>query len=112
MKYDIHIAMSYSQQQYGRMKNEDPKLHAVIGDIRSDFSTYSSNRMSDLKRSVKKLLDERNGVKRNRSATKDFAVWLSELADTIKDRAKTAKARGDDTVNDAQVTAVVKAMKK
>lgn len=112
MKYDIHTAMSYTQQQFGRLKNDDPKLHAVIGGIRKSFSTYSSNRMTDLKTSVRKLLNERNGVKRERSATKDFAVWLAELADTIKTRAKTAKARGDDTVNDAQVMAVVKAMKK
>ena len=112
MKYDIHTAMSYTQQQFGRLKNDDPKLHAVIGAIRKSFSTYSSNRMTDLKTSVRKLLNERNGVKRERSATKDFAVWLAELADTIKTRAKTAKARGDDTVNDAQVMAVVKAMKK
>lgn len=111
-KFDIHVAMSYSQQQFGRLKNEDPKLHAIIKSIRDDFSTYSSNRLTELKTSVKKLINERLGIKKERSATKDFADWLSDLADTVKDRAKKAKARGDATVSDVQVTAVVKALKK
>jgi hypothetical protein len=67
--------------------------------------------MKDLKRYVKQYLDSLAGKKRERAPTKDFAVWLKDTVDTIKDRAKTAKSRGDATVDDAVVNAIAKAIK-
>ena len=56
-------------------------------------------------------MDSLNGVTKTRASTKDFEVWLKETVDTIKTRAKTAKGRGDTTVNDSVVNAIVKAIK-
>ena len=111
-KVDINVVMSFSSQEYGRFRNDDPVKHGIHKAWRDDWNTYKSNRMGDLKRYVRNYLDKLNGKKRERSATKDFAVWLKEdLLPSIKARAKTAKARGDNTVDDTVVSAIAKAIK-
>ena len=111
-KVDINVVMSFSSQEYGRFRNDDPVKHGIHKGWRDDWNTYKSNRMSDLKKYVRAYLDKLNGKKRERSATKDFAVWLKEdLLPSIKARAKTAKARGDNTVDDTVVSAIAKAIK-
>ena len=111
-KVDINVVMSFSSQEYGRFRNDDPVKHGIHKAWRDDWNTYKSNRLGDLKRYVRNYLDKLNGKKRERSATKDFAVWLKEdLLPSIKARAKTAKARGDNTVDDTVVSAIVKAIK-
>ena len=68
--------------------------------------------MKDLKRYVRQYLDSLAGKKRERAVTKDFALWLKEdVLASIKARAKTAKGRGDTTVDDAVVNAIAKAIK-
>ena len=111
-KVDINVVMSFSSQEYGRFRNDDPVKHGIHKAWRDDWNTYKSNRLGDLKRYVRNYLDKLNGKKRERSATKDFAVWLKEdLLPSIKARAKTAKARGDNTVDDTVVSAIAKAIK-
>jgi hypothetical protein len=110
-KVDINIVMSFSSQEYGKWKNEDPIKHGIHKTWRDDWSTYKSNRLGDLKRYVRAYLDKLNGTKRERAPTKDFAVWLKEEIATIKSRAKTAKARGDTTVDDSVINAIAKAIK-
>ena len=110
-RVDINVVMSYSSQAFGNFRNDDPVKHGIHKKWRDDWSDYKSNRMKDLKRYVKQYLDSLAGKKRERAPTKDFAVWLSDTVSTIKDRAKTAKSRGDATVDDAVVSAIVKAIK-
>ena len=111
-KVDINVVMSFSSQEYGRFRNDDPVKHGIHKAWRDDWGTYKSNRLGDLKRYVRNYVDKLNGKKRERSATKDFAVWLKEdLLPSIKARAKTAKARGDNTVDDTVVSAIAKAIK-
>jgi hypothetical protein len=111
-KVDINVVMSFTQQQFGRLKSEDPVKHGIHKSWRDSWSTYKSNRMKDLKKYVRDAKDSLEGKVRERSATKDFAVWLKEdLAPMVKARAKTAKARGDTTVDDAVVNAIAKAIK-
>ena len=111
-KIDINVVMSYSSQEFGRFRNDDPVKHGIHKGWRDDWGTYKSNRLGDLKKYVRQHLDKLNGTKRTRTATKDFAVWLKEdLLPSIKARAKTAKARGDNTVDDTVVSAIAKAIK-
>jgi hypothetical protein len=111
-KVDINVVMAFSQQEFGRLRNDEPVKHGVHKAWRDDWSDYKSNRTKDLKRYVKAYLDGLAGKKRERASTKDFAVWLKEdLLPSIKARAKTAKARGDATVDDAVVNAIAKAVK-
>lgn len=111
-KVDINVVMSFSPQEFGKLKNENPIQHGIHKGWRDDWSTYKSNRTADLKRYVRQYVDMLNGKSKSRAPTKDFAVWLKEdLLPNIKARAKTAKARGDATVDDAVVNAIAKAIK-
>jgi hypothetical protein len=111
VRIDINHVMSYSSQAFGNFRNDDPVKHGIHKGWRDDWSDYKSNRMKDLKRYVKQYLDSLTGKVRERAPTKDFAVWLAEQVSTIKERAKTAKSRGDTTVDDAVVSAIAKAIK-
>ena len=50
IKVDINVVMSFSQQEFGRFKNEDPVKHGIHKTWRDSWSTYKSNRMKDLKK--------------------------------------------------------------
>lgn len=94
----VDYAFSFTQQQFGKLKNENPYKHAIVKDVRDRVNTYCSNRLADLKRQARTIQNE--GVKRERGATSDFA---HRIADTFKDLAvkcKNAKARGDETADD------------
>jgi len=111
-KVDINVVMAYSQQEFGRFRNDEPIKHGIHKKWRDDWSDYKHNRLKDLKRYVKAYLDSLTGKKRERASTKDFSAWLKDdLLPSIKARAKTAKARGDSTVDDAVVNAIAKAIK-
>lgn len=110
-KVDINVVMAYSSQEFGKWRNEDPVKHGIHKSWRDDWSDYKSNRLKDLKRYVRQYKDKLDGKSKDRAPTKDFAVWLAETVDTIKTRAKTAKGRGDSTVDDAVISAIVKAIK-
>jgi hypothetical protein len=111
-KVDINVVMAYSQQVFGTFRTDDPVKHGIHKTWRDDWSDYKSNRTKDLKRYVKAYLDSLTGKKRERASTKDFSVWLKEdLLPSLKARAKTAKARGDATVDDAVVNAIAKVIK-
>jgi len=110
-RVDINVVMAYSSQAFGNFRNDEPIKHGIHKGWRDDWSDYKSNRMKDLKRYVKQYLDSLAGKVRERAPTKDFAVWLVEIVGTIKERAKTAKSRGDTTVDDAVVNAIVKTIK-
>ena len=111
-KVDINVVMSFSQQEFGRFRNEEPIKHGIHKTWRDDWSDYKTNRKTDLKKYVKDYINSLTGKKRERAVTKDFAVWLKEdLAPSLKARAKTAKARGDATVDDAVVNTIIKAIK-
>lgn len=108
----VPYAFSYTSQEFGKLKNTNPALHAIIGKIRSEFSDYASNRLGDLKRAATKILN--NGKTRERTANKDFAEWVEVFfKDTAPTRLKSAKARGDSSAdekrwNEAKVAFMVK----
>jgi hypothetical protein len=95
----VPYAYSYSAQEFGKLANTNPALHALVKEIREKCSTYCSNRLGDLKRAANKILNE--GQERKRTANKDFAEfveeWFKEAAPT---RLKSAKSRNDATADD------------
>jgi hypothetical protein len=106
----VDYCYAYSQQQYGKLKNENPNLHAVIKGWRDRTSSYCSNRLSDLKRQARTIMNE--GKTRDRSATIDFAQRITE---TFKGdqglvvKCKNAFARGDVTANEARLKTAIDA---
>jgi hypothetical protein len=90
-------SMSFSQQQYGKLKNENPYLHAIIKSWRDRVNTYCSNRLGDLKRQARTILNE--GKTRERSATADFAHRLDEVFKDLRIKCDNAQKRGDETAD-------------
>lgn len=94
----VAYAYSYSSQEFGKLANTRPALHALIKVIREKCSTYCSNRLGDLKRAAKNILNKDR--QRERTANKDFAefvmAWMNDAAPT---RLKSANNRGDSTAN-------------
>jgi len=108
----IPYAYSYSAQEFGKLANTNPALHALVKGIREKTSTYCSNRLGDLKRAATKLLNE--GKERQRGVNKDFAEFVEAwFKDAAPDRLVSAKNRGDATAdskrfNEAKVAFMVK----
>ena len=95
----VPYAYSYSAQEFGKLANTNPALHALVKGIREKCSTYCSNRLGDLKRAASRILNE--GRERQRGVNKDFyefvEAWFKE---TAPDRLKSAKNRGDTSADD------------
>jgi len=91
-------AFSFTQQQYGKLKNENPYLHSIIKVWRDKVNTYCSNRLSDLKRQARTILNE--GKTRERGATSDFAQRITDIFGDLAVKCKNAKARGDETADE------------
>jgi len=89
----LAFCLSYSQQAFGQIKTDNPVKHGVIKGIRDDFSKYVSNRMSDLKRAVRKELNK--GVVVQRVQAKEWEKYEKDTFDAMKARCKTALARND-----------------
>ena len=94
----VDVCFSYSQQAFGQLKEADPIKHGIIKGVRDTFNKYASNRMADLKTAVRKV--ENEGKPKVKAPTKSFTKYVEETFKAMKARAKTAKARGDDTCPD------------
>jgi len=80
----VEFAYSFTNQEFGKLKDENPQLHSLIKTVRDKCSTYCSNRLGDLKRTAKKLTND--GKERERVANKTFDEfvddWLKNVAPT------------------------------
>lgn len=89
----INVAMSYSSQEFGKMRQADPAKYEIIKPMRDAFSTYASNKMSDLLREIRNIANE--GKARARAANKDWDEVLKVTFDSLEAKVKTLKTRGD-----------------
>lgn len=91
----LAFALSYSQQDFGKLKNTEPAKHGVVKGIRDKFTKYCSNRLADLITACKR----RTGEKRARTtAADDWLTAANKVFDALDKRCTTGKARGDSTV--------------
>ncbi len=88
---DVNVAMAYTAQSYGKLKDENPALHGLIRVWRDRFSKYASNCMGDLKTACKRILNE--DTPRERASNKTFAEALKEAFASLDKRVKVAQAR-------------------
>lgn len=95
IEVSVFFAMSYTPQAFGALRTEDPQMHALIKVWRDAWSKYRSNRIGDIKREIRRLIDG----PRTRSVTKTFVEYLVDALDNMVTRGKNAKSRGDDTVD-------------
>lgn len=96
----LSYCYSFSQQEFGQLKNKDPQLHGLVKLMRDKFSKYASNNLTALKRSAYSILNE--GKTRERGATKSFIQSLTDMFTDYDKRVKNAENRGDDTANPAK----------
>lgn len=94
----VDYAFSFTAQEFGKLANTNPALHGVIKKIRDKTTTYCSNRLGDLKRAGRKILNE--GKERKRTGNKNFSEYVDSFFDDAATRLKSAKARGDSTANE------------
>ena len=97
--------MSYTPQAFGALRQSNPVLHGLIKADRDAVSKYCSNRLNDLKKAIKGIKNE--GVARVRGATKTFAETVADTLDSLKKKSVNAKARGDDTVDEAKLKVAI-----
>jgi hypothetical protein len=111
-KVNVAVAFSYSQQQIGAMKSDDPAKYRVIYELRDRVNKYCSNRLSDLKSAAKKVLKERDPDSQSRAATLAFGDYVLKTLDIMKTRCKSAESRGNDpTANSKALDAAIIAFK-
>lgn len=106
----VDYVFSFTQQQYGKLKDTDPYLYPIVKDIREGCNSYCSNRLGDLKRTARRLLNK--GKISQRSATLDFDERVNKTLDDLKDKCKTANAREDATANSKKLALAITAFMK
>ena len=97
IEFGVAYAFSYTQQEFGKLANTKPALHALVKDIRDKCNSYCSNRLGDLKRKATEILNR--GKTRERTANKNFDEFITVTLTTMKERCISAKSRGDVTAD-------------
>jgi hypothetical protein len=92
----VAYAYSYSSQEFGKLKNTNPALHSLVKVYRDKFTTYASNKLGDLKREAKKIL---NSGKTATRTTLDFTESMTKLFDAQAKSVKVKQDRGDTSAN-------------
>ena len=89
----VDYAFSFSTHEYGKLGQENPQLRKIVGDIRTSAQDYCSNRLGDLKRAAKKILNKaQGGVTRE---TKSFEESAKKVFSDWEKSVKTKASRGD-----------------
>jgi hypothetical protein len=107
VQFTIESAMSYSQQEFGRMRISDPAKRAVIEPLREAFTKYASNCMRDLTAKIRSIVNA--GKPRERAPNAEFDDAMKKAFDSFEKRVKTAKERGDTTADPARFLTAVSA---
>ena len=105
----VAYAFSYSSQEFGKLANTNPALHAIVKKWRSDVSDYCSNRLGDLKRAATKLLNKGKTAQRQ---TLDFAESAKKVFDQLGNSVKVKAGRGDTTADPVKFKQAVDAFWK
>lgn len=109
---DVNFAFGFTQQSFGGLKAEKPKLHAAVKDVRDKTGTYCSNRYSDLVHYAKQI--QGGGKKGARQAASlYFNERVTKVMDDLMTKVKVAEGRGDieaDKVKLAKAIAAFKAV--
>ena len=89
IEVSIAYAMSYSQQEFGRMRIAEPVKHGIIKAVRDDFSKYRHAQFKLLTKAIKDL----NPATKEKAPNKDFNTFVAETMQGILDKAKLITAR-------------------
>ena len=105
----MHHIFSYTQQEFGKLKVSQPALYSLMQPIRGDIVDYCAGCLGALKNKAKKILRKENSS--SRAPNLDFAEWIMDkdkgVIQTMKERCKTAKRRGDATADEARLNEAI-----
>lgn len=90
----VDYAFSFSSQEYGKLKNTNPALHAVLFVVRKGLSTYQSNTYGALVQKAKAILRVANPT------TRESLTFVESMTKTFTAQEKSCKVkqvRGNDT---------------
>jgi hypothetical protein len=78
----VSVACALATHEFGKLKNDNPKYHAVIGEWREKVSTYCSNRRKDLENEARRIV---TGVKKGkRKANLNFSETVDQTVESLK----------------------------
>jgi hypothetical protein len=94
----VEVALSFTSNEYGKLANDRPQYHKLIGKWRSDTSTYCSNRFKDLEKAAKDTVS--GGAKKKRTANLSFAETVDKTVTDLKTKlAKCVANKTDSSAN-------------
>jgi hypothetical protein len=107
---NVHTAFSYTTQAFGALRTEEPQKHELVGEVRTKFNKYVSNRISDLEKYAAKIYKEDNGIEQTRTPVAEFNEWLfgggklvqpgKSQFEIMRQRCINAKSKGSDATAD------------
>jgi len=102
----VDYVLSYSSQEFGKLKSTEPEKHAVISKVRGEVLDYCSNRLGDLKRAADKIL---NKDKPRTRTTLDFIDSMEKVFSAQEKSVKVKEGKGDTTASVAKFRLAQKA---
>lgn len=93
----VSVACAYTTHEFGKMKNDRPQYHAVIGEWREKTSTYCSNRRKDLERQAYNIVN--GSAKGKRKANLNFGESVDKVIDDLKTKLIKCVSLKDGTAN-------------
>jgi hypothetical protein len=106
IEVSVDYVLSYSAQEFGKLKNTEPAKHKVVSDLRGDVLDYCSNRLGDLKRAAEKIL---NKDKPRTRTTLDFIDSMEKVFSAQEKSVKVKEGKGDTTASVAKFRLAQKA---
>ena len=102
LNLSIGFVMAESQQKFGALRNSNPALHALMKPVRDAVNKYTSNSWNSMLKMLVEIDNEAKGKTITRKATKSFDETITDTFDSLRKKIINAKARGDDTANEAK----------
>jgi hypothetical protein len=98
IEMSVSVALSYTSNEFGKLANDQPKYHALVGEWRSATSTYCSNRFKDLEKTARDILS--GGTKKKRKANLSFSETVDSTFDSLKTKLAKCVANKTDSTAD------------
>jgi hypothetical protein len=100
----VHTSVSFimgeSSAKFGRLKVDNPALHALVKDIRAKVQRYTSDTIRDMQAVAKRILKELSGETKPRAPNKDFKEKVANHFEKMRAELISSKSKGDETANE------------
>jgi hypothetical protein len=98
IEMSVDVAFSYTSNEFGKLANDRPQYHKLVGEWRAATSTYCSNRFRDLTKEAKRILS--GDKKGTRKPNLSFAETIDKTMESLKTKlAKCVTTKSDNTAD-------------